>query len=148
MKLENLSNTELIPSTWKSVKITCAIVGFLSSLVLALVVGVSLPGTSSAGVFNVSGASRTLQDELRIQLGNSGFMPSEVQHAPGTFPITVENSAISGEYTLRLKAADGTVLKEVQVQKGSAGWTMTLATGEYTLTETSHPQWSCRITVQ
>ena len=55
---------------------------------------------------------------------------------------------ISGEYILRLKASDGTVIKEVQVQKGSAAWTMTLAAGEYTLTETTHPQWSCRITVQ
>jgi hypothetical protein len=60
----------------------------------------------------------------------------------------VENSVISGEYTLQLKAQDGTVIKEVQVQKGSAAWTVTLSAGEYTLTEASHPQWTCRITVQ
>jgi hypothetical protein len=110
-------------------------------------------GSSRSRLFPLSvqaarGMSEVFQDELKIQLGSGGFTPPEVQHAAGTFVILVENSAISGEYTLRLKAADGTVLKEVQVQKGSAAWSMTLATGEYTLTETSHPQWSCRITVQ
>jgi hypothetical protein len=49
---------------------------------------------------------------------------------------------------MQLKAHDGTVMKEVQVQKGSAAWTVTLAAGEYTLAEASHPQWLCRITVQ
>jgi hypothetical protein len=118
------------------------------ALVFVLVVG-----SPVAGLFYVAGsqmvaASPGLQDELQIQLSNDGFMPSEVQHAAGTFAIAVENSNIEGEYTLRLKAADGTVVKEVQVQKGSAAWTVTLTAGEYTLTEASHPQWLCRITVQ
>ena len=89
-----------------------------------------------------------LQDELQIQLGENGFSPAEVQHVAGTFGIAVENANLEGEYTLRLKAADGTVLKEVQVQKGSAAWTMTLAGGEYTLTEANHSTWLCRISVQ
>ena len=71
-----------------------------------------------------------------------------MQRTAGTFAIAVENSATSGEYTLQLKAQDGTVIKEVQVQKGSAAWTVTFSTGEYTLTEASHPQWVCRINVQ
>ena len=88
------------------------------------------------------------RDELRIELTSSGFTPNEVQHAPGTFAIAVENSALSGEYTLRLKAEDGTILQEFRVQKGSSAWTVTLQTGTYTLTETDHPQWTCRIVVQ
>ena len=88
------------------------------------------------------------RDELRIELTSSGFTPNEVQHAPGTFAIAVENSALSGEYTLQLKAEDGTVLKEFKVQKGSSAWTVTLQSGRYTLTETDHPQWTCRIVVQ
>jgi hypothetical protein len=105
-----------------------------------------------AGFFHVRAsqvvASHCFQDELQIQLSVNGFIPSEVQHAAGTFAIAVENSNIEGEYTLRLKAADGTVVKEVQIQKGSAAWTVTLTAGEYTLTEASHPQWQCRITVE
>ena len=88
------------------------------------------------------------RDELRIELTSSGFTPNEVQHAPGTFAIAVENSALSGEYTLRLKGGDGTILQEFHVQKGSSAWTVTLQTGTYTLTETDHPQWTCRIVVQ
>lgn len=88
------------------------------------------------------------RDELRIELTSSGFTPNEVQHAPGRFAIAVENNTLSGEYTLRLKAQDGTVLNEFQVQKGSSAWTVNLQTGTYTLMEISHPQWTCRITIQ
>jgi len=91
---------------------------------------------------------KVAQDELRIELSSSGFVPAEVQHAAGTFAIAVENTTFAGAYTLRLKAADGTLLKEVEVQKGSAAWTITLQAGQYTLTEASHPEWLCRITVQ
>jgi len=88
------------------------------------------------------------RDELRIELTSSGFTPSEVQHAPGRFAIAVDNNTLAGEYTLRLKASDGTVLNEVQVQKGSSAWTVNLQTGTYTLTEASHADWTCRIVVQ
>lgn len=96
----------------------------------------------------IQAAPLSFQDELQLELTTGGFTPGEVQRAAGTVAIAVENSAISGEYTLQMKAHDGTVIKEVQVQKGSAAWTMTLAAGEYTLTEASHPQWQCHITVQ
>ena len=125
--------------------------GFMGVLVSG-VLFLTIIGVSN-DVFNIR-ASRALaapevfQDELKIQLTGNGFTPADVQRAAGTFAIAVENLAIAGEYTLRLKAADGTVIKEVQVQKGSAAWTVTLAAGEYTLSEGSHPQWLCRITVQ
>ena len=88
------------------------------------------------------------QDEIQIKLTASGFVPGEVQHAAGTFAIAVENATLSGEYTLQLKAEDGTVLKEVTVQKGSSAWSVTLQAGQYTLTETHNQQWVCRINVQ
>lgn len=125
--------------------------GLLVAAVVIAVVGVStsgLTGPAGAAGAAVYAAPAGVQDELQIQLSGDGFSPSEVQHAAGTFAIAVENSNVSGAYTLRLKAADGTVVKEVQVQKGSAAWTVTLSAGEYTLTEASHPQWLCRIIVQ
>lgn len=88
------------------------------------------------------------RDEVRLELTTNGFAPGQVQHAPGTFAIAVENNALSGEYKLKLKAADGTVLNEFHVQKGSSAWTVTLQTGTYTLTEADHPQWTCGIVVQ
>ena len=113
----------------------------------------ALPVANSGGALNKPTSNAPvvqprMQDEVRIELKSSGFDPSEVQHAAGTFAFAIENSTLSGEYTLRLKAEDGTVLKEVQVQKGSSAWTITLQAGNYTLTEAGNPQWLCRVTVQ
>lgn len=100
---------------------------------------------------NVSeAASRTQggRDEVRIELTNNGFVPSGVTHASGTFAIAVENTSAREDYTLRLKAENGTVLKEIQVQKGSTAWSVTLQPGRYVLTEADHQQWICTINIQ
>ncbi len=99
-------------------------------------------------VVGITTSAQQGRDEVRIELTSNGFAPSEVQRAPGTFAIAVENNALSGEYRLKLKAEDGTVLNEFQVQKGSSAWTVSLQTGRYTLTEANHPQWICSITLQ
>ena len=106
-------------------------------IVLTLVLTKSLGGKSA---FAQQQGGR---DEIRIELTSDGFAPSEVQHAPGIFAIAVENKTLTDEYTLKLKAADGTVLNEFQVQKGSSAWTVNLPTGTYKLTEVNHPQWMC-----
>jgi hypothetical protein len=111
-------------------------------MVSALVLGKNLVGTLA---FAEQQGGR---DEIRIELTTNGFAPTEVQHAPGIFAIAVENKTLTDEYTLKLKAADGTVLNEFQVQKGSSAWTVNLPTGTYKLTEGNHPQWICTIVVQ
>lgn len=88
------------------------------------------------------------RDEVRVELNTEGFTPSEVQHAPGVFAIAVDNKILSGEYTLKLKAEDQTVLNEFRIQKGSSAWTVNLPTGKYILAEADRPQWTCRIVVQ
>lgn len=125
--------------------------------VVALMMTVAVVELTSARVgsplnlSNLAGIPASAQqgrDEVRIELTSNGFAPSEVQHAPGTFAIAVENNALSGEYKLKLKAEDGTVLNEFQVQKGSSAWTVSLQTGRYTLTEPNHSQWLCSLMVQ
>lgn len=116
-------------------------IGVMLVLLTIVAVGLAKNGTHTA-------APDAFQDELQIKIGSNGFAPSETQHAAGTFAIAVENTVEAEEYRLMLKAADGTVLKEIPVQKGSAAWTVTLAAGQYTLTEASHAEWLCRITVQ
>ena len=113
-------------------------------LACSIVAVVSFTGGAKAGP---SAAFLTV-DELRLELNSNGFSPTTAQRPAGTFDIAVENSVMPGEYTLRLKNADGTVLKELSIQKGSAAWTVTLEAGQYTLTEASNPQWACQITVQ
>jgi hypothetical protein len=93
-------------------------------------------------------AHRESTDELSISLTSSGFQPQQVQHSAGTFAIAVDNTVHSGEYTIRLRASDGTLLKEVQVQKGSTAFTVELSAGAYTLTESSNSQWTCNLTIQ
>ena len=117
---------------------------FTASIVFALLTLVVAKEFDQASVF----ARQHGRDEVRIELTSNGFTPSEVQHAAGRFAIAVENNALSGEYTLRLQAEDGTVLSELQVQKGSCAWTVSLQTGRYTLTEAGHPEWTCRIVIQ
>ncbi len=87
-------------------------------------------------------------EEVRLSLSTSGFDPAEATRPAGPVAIMVENVNISGEYTLQLKAENGTVVKEVTVQKGSTGWADVLQAGSYTLTEAAHPQWVCHIIIQ
>lgn len=129
-------------------KLHFSLTGLLLTAIVCAGVAILTNGLSTIGTSQVYAMSVGVQDELQIQLGPDGFAPAEVQHTAGTFAILVENSNVSGEYTLRLKDTDGAVIKEVQVQKGSAAWTVTLTAGEYTLTEASHPQWLCRVIVQ
>jgi hypothetical protein len=55
---------------------------------------------------------------------------------------------VTGQYTLQLKDSNGAVVNEVTVQQGSPGWSVELPAGHYTLTEASHSQWVCNITIQ
>jgi hypothetical protein len=118
----------------------------LAAVVIGVVLFAVWASPKRMGV--VAAGTQQGRDEIRLELSSNGFSPSEVQHAPGSFAISVENTTLSTEYKLRLKAEDGTVLSEVQVQKGSSAWTVTLQTGRYTLTEVNHSQWICNIVVQ
>ena len=121
---------------------------FTSRMKLALLLGLALLATSARLAGTSAWTTPQGRDEVHIALTSNGFAPTEVQHAPGTFAIAVENEIISGEYTLRLTAADGTVVSEQQIQKGSSAWTVSLQTGRYTLSEVNHSQWTCSIVVQ
>lgn len=123
----------------------------LTILVVSILVvaGVAISTQLSSNAQAAYGsAAQQGRDEVRVELNGNGFTPGEVQHAPGSFAILVDNKTISGEYTLNLKADDGTVVSELQVQKGSSAWTVSLQTGRYTLTEINHSQWVCNIVVQ
>ena len=133
--MKRLVTRDVYPEHLRVVGVACALALVLSA------------GGFIRGLMARSSGSQG-RDEVRIQLNSDGFAPAEVQHAPGAVAISVENTTLSGDYTLRLKAEDGTVLTEVQVQKGSSAWTVNLQTGRYTLTEVNHSQWICTLVVQ
>ena len=121
---------------------------FTRPVILAISVCVLCVSGWTNTKYSGAGAQQGGRDEIRIELSNNGFTPSEVQHAPGSFAIAVDNVTLSSDYKLRLKAEDGTVLHEVDIQKGSSAWTVNLQTGRYTLTEVNHSQWLCSLVVQ
>lgn len=102
-------------------------------------------GTSQAPEASVHQAA---EDELLLELSTDGFTPAEATHPAGAFAISVDNRNVEGEYVLQLKGGGGTLLNEVRVQKGSAGWTVDLPAGTYTLMVANHPDWVCQITTQ
>ena len=87
-------------------------------------------------------------DELRLELSSEGFSQAEVRRAAGAFAISVDNRDVAGEYVLQLKGPGGALINEVRVQKGSAGWTVDLPAGTYTLMVANHPDWVCQIIAQ
>jgi len=145
-----MTRVKVLRSSQKRYKTLLRFKRFVTAIIAVLLVGVVLLAVWANTKRTSVTAAGVLQgrDEIRIQLSSNGFSPSEVQHAPGSFAIAVENTTLSSEYKLRLKAEDGTVLNEVQVQKGSSAWTVTLQTGRYTLTEVNHSEWVCNIVVQ
>jgi hypothetical protein len=86
--------------------------------------------------------------DLHIELSTDGFAQGEVTRAAGAFAISVDNRDVTGEYVLQLKGAGGTLINEVRVEKGSAGWTVDLPAGTYTLMVANHPDWVCQIITQ
>ena len=145
-----MTRVKVLRSSQKRHKTLLRFKRFGTTIISVLLVGLVLLAVWANTKRTSVTAAGVLQgrDEIRIQLSSNGFSPSEVQHAPGSFAIAVENTTLSSEYKLRLKAEDGTVLNEVQVQKGSSAWTVTLQTGRYTLTEVNHSEWICNIVVQ
>jgi hypothetical protein len=145
-----MTRVKVLRSSQKGYKTLLRFKRFGTTIIAVLLVAVVLLAVWANTKRTSVTAAGVLQgrDEIRIQLSSNGFSPSEVQHAPGSFAIAVENTTLSTEYKLRLKAEDGTVLNEVQVQKGSSAWTVTLQTGRYTLTEVNHSEWVCNIVVQ
>jgi hypothetical protein len=145
-----MTRVKVLRSSQKGYKTLLRFKRFGTTIIAVLLVAVVLLAVWANTKRTSVTAAGVLQgrDEIRIQLSSNGFSPSEVQHAPGSFAIAVENTTLSSEYKLRLKAEDGTVLSEVQVQKGSSAWTVTLQTGRYTLTEVNHSEWICNIVVQ
>lgn len=142
MKSEKRSSQKRSTTAIRSMRLGMVVIaGLFVSVVF-------VSGWANAKRITAGTSTQQGRDEIRIELSSNGFSPTEIQHAPGSFAIAVENTTLSGEYKLRLKAEDGTVLNEVQVQKGSSAWTVSLQTGRYTLTEVNHPEWSCSIVVQ
>jgi hypothetical protein len=97
-------------------------------------------------------------DTIVVKLTPYGFQPAKVTHSAGAFFIFVHNMSGPVPRALNFSAVSGaaaisgaaTVLSHPNLSQGSHHWfqMVTLAAGSYTLTESSHPAWTCAITIQ
>lgn len=105
---------------------------------------------AASGAFMVPSAARARSwliqepEEVVLTLSAEGFMPAEVTRGPGRFQLSVDNRSGVEQLTLNLKAADGTLLREMRIAPGS-DWSelLDLTPGNYTLAEASHSNWVC-----
>ena len=87
----------------------------------------------------------------RIRVTSNGFEPAEIRRPKGPFFLLFNHNNHLPEVKLRLKREDGGKLREVGLKrngrKGRHAEFLDLPHGRYILTEASHPEWICRITI-
>jgi hypothetical protein len=87
-----------------------------------------------------------------ITLGPTGFVPSSVTLNLSTFVLAVNNRSGVQSIMLELAAQNSgqsTNVASAPVVSSNPGWRtlLNLSPGQYMLTEASHPQWTCQITI-
>lgn len=105
------------------------------------------PGAPPAGVPAVQEQE---PEELTLTLRPEGFTPAEVTRAAGRFQLSVDNRTESNEeLVFRLSREGGESVREMRAPRGTVDWSeiINITPGSYTLTETSHTKWVCRLTI-
>jgi hypothetical protein len=82
-------------------------------------------------------------------LRETGFEPAQIARPPGRFLLAVDNRTGLGEVEFRLEREHGARLREVHVNRRGRGWRepVSLPPGTYRLTEATHPEWVCLVTI-
>jgi hypothetical protein len=85
-----------------------------------------------------------------ITLTPRGFEPFEISRPHAPFLLMVDNRSGSPEMNLQLNRDTGARLHETRVPRESLDWNtmLDLEPGRYVLVDTSHPGWSCSITIR
>ena len=86
---------------------------------------------------------------LLLTIRPTGFDPAEITLPAGEYLVIVRNSTGLDEFALRLDRDAGERLHDVRMPRYKRRWkqVVSLSPGSYVVTETNHPQWTCRITV-
>lgn len=93
-----------------------------------------------------------LETEL-ITVRRFGFDPPAIKRPAGDFQFFITNRSQSRELSLTLSRVEGNrpsdKVKDVGFRKGQVKWAerFNLPPGDYVLTEASHPDWKCTITL-
>jgi len=93
-------------------------------------------------------ASQNIEVEV-ITATPAGFEPTTITRARGPFILALHNRSGDKELVLRLYRVSGEQLHEVRLRTGSRRehQRLDLPTGEYMISEASHPEWRCQLVI-
>jgi hypothetical protein len=112
------------------------------------------PPTAAGATLVAPNMSASAQEEPGVEvevltLERKGFEPATIQRGPGRFLLAVTNRSEEDELSLELRPVAGNRLHDVRLRRGRIRSLsdLNLAPGEYVLSETNHPEWTCRISI-
>ena len=123
------------------------------------VIAATRSGTSGTTELTVrdsgAAAAAAADDQARdakvalISIRSTGFEPRELALTAGKYLLVVRNRSSADEFAIRVQRETGETLHELRagLRGRDAKQFLQLTPGEYVLQETSHPDWTCRITV-
>ena len=79
-----------------------------------------------------------------------GFEPAQITRPSGEFQLTVANRSPASDIDLHLnQVSDGTLVRQQVMASQQVDWGdfFKLKPGNYVLTESAHPDWTCNITI-
>ena len=137
------------------------IVALLAALTASLLVTTAFNRNSAADTISAltpavslaeKGALPQPQEKLRTERVTAfphGFEPEEIIRTEGQFMLCIDNRAGAEALSLQLTSGILGPVYASPVQKGKSGTNqvLNLQPGQYILTEASHPEWSCTITI-
>ena len=94
-------------------------------------------------------AKPRLTDSVLITIAPGGFDTAQITAPAVPFFLLVENRSGLDEVSLLLDRIAGARLRQATVPQEQLDWSdlLDLSPGEYVLSEASHPNWICRITI-
>lgn len=109
------------------------------------------PGSTGRPTVSTSqaGSAVSSPEAILITFQPYGFEPSEVTLKAEPFLLAVDNRSGVHEPMFRVNRVAGGRLHEVKMAKGRLAWRqlVNLSPGDYVLTEATHPDLVCRITI-
>lgn len=94
-----------------------------------------------------SGGQR--KEVVQISIHPEGFSPAELEQKTGRFLLSIIDRTGLPETDVAISRQGGNRLLQVRIPAQAARWAdlLDLPPGRYVLTEASHPDWQCLITI-
>lgn len=125
-----------------TVALACAGISYLHDTTL-----IAKPNTTLRADAALQKRITSLESEI-ITTTARGFEPAQITRPEGKFILMIDNPTAT-ELDFRLSRDNGQPLHEIRSTREEPDWNeiLDLRPGRYVLTERSHPQWTCSVTI-